>query len=63
VAERLLHPITPIDPRKRKCTMERDSITSEDLLELGYENDQFLLEDPSLCSLCSWTSSVDEPAS
>jgi hypothetical protein len=40
---------------------EHESITSEDLMELGYENDEFLLEDPSLCSLCSWTSSQREP--
>jgi len=36
-------------------------LTAEDLMELGYENDPFLLEDPSLCTVCSWTSSSDKP--
>lgn len=38
-------------------------LTAEDLMELGYENDPFLLEDPSLCTVCSWTSSQKEPTS
>ena len=36
-------------------------LTAEDLMELGYENDPFLLEDPSLCTVCSWTSSQKDP--
>jgi len=36
---------------------EREALTAEDLLELGYGDDEFLLEDQSLCTVCSWTSS------
>jgi len=34
---------------------EHETLTAEDLVQLGYEDDPFLLEDPSLCTLCSWT--------
>ncbi|MEO3779505.1 hypothetical protein ABGB16_22220 [Micromonospora sp. B11E3] len=34
---------------------EHEPLTAEDLLELGYGDDEFLLEDPSLCTLCTWT--------
>ncbi|WP_269844539.1 hypothetical protein [Actinokineospora bangkokensis] len=39
---------------------ERDPKTVEDLAELGYEADSFEGEDPSLCSVCSWTVSHAE---
>jgi len=32
-------------------------VTADDLLGLGFEDDSVLMEDNSLCSLCSWTSS------
>ena len=28
---------------------------SRDLLKLGYAEDELLLEDTSLCTVCSWT--------
>lgn len=31
--------------------------SSNDLLKLGYEEDELLLEDASLCSVCSYTCS------
>ena len=40
---------------------EGESLTADDLLKLGYEDDAFLLEDPSLCTLCSLTPSEDTP--
>lgn len=40
---------------------ERELLTAEDLLKLGYEDDAFLLEDSSLCSVCSWTNSNNRP--
>jgi len=44
-------------PSTREKIMSEQTITAEDLMELGYGDDPFLLEDPSLCTLCSWTSS------
>jgi hypothetical protein len=32
--------------------------TSSDLLKLGYQDDELLLEDPSLCTVCSSTCTV-----
>lgn len=40
---------------------EREPLTADDLLKLGYEDDAFMLEDPSLCTVCSWTSSNNRP--
>lgn len=32
--------------------------SSSDLLKLGYQEDELLLEDPSLCTVCSSTCAV-----
>ena len=34
-------------------------VSADDLLKLGFEDDSLLMEDNSLCTLCSWTSSQD----
>jgi hypothetical protein len=39
---------------------ERDPMTAEDLIKLGYEADTLEGEDLSLCTVCSWTSSDHE---
>ncbi|WP_269844537.1 hypothetical protein [Actinokineospora bangkokensis] len=35
---------------------ESEPMTAADLLALGYEDDSFQFEDPSLCVVCTWTS-------
>jgi hypothetical protein len=40
---------------KSKGAILTEPLNAADLLQLGFEDDPLLLEDPSLCTLCSFT--------
>jgi hypothetical protein len=37
----------------------KDLLTAEDLLHLQLEDDPFMLNELNLCTVCSWTSSIE----
>jgi hypothetical protein len=38
-----------------KANVVTEAMTAADLLKLGFDDDRLLLEDVSLCTLCSYT--------